>query len=280
MNRLIHTFGLKNGLKSISWKICLWLNIFFNQFSEKGGCRPHRMDDEFLKKFLRARFWKVDNAYKLMCRYYQFRAQNTQFYLGVHPIKLRSLGDEEIVSVPPYRDQDGRRLIIYKIGNWRPSKVPVEDIFRATLLIMEVGSLEPQNQVLGSVGIFDLDGLAMNHAWQMTPTYAQKVIQLLVVSDITCFVYFWEKSQILSNLFISHTCQFESVPYTLSTRDGSLTPYFSFSSHSWMIGCAKRFSFMDLIWNRYTSTSNRHDCLWGEFSYQMRFKYKTICFTF
>lgn len=148
------------------------------------------MDDEFLKKFLRARFWKVDNAYKLMCRYYQFRAQNTQFYLGVHPIKLRSLGDEEIVSVPPYRDQDGRRLIIYKIGNWRPSKVPVEDIFRATLLIMEVGSLEPQNQVLGSVGIFDLDGLAMNHAWQMTPTYAQKVIQLLVVSDITCFVYF------------------------------------------------------------------------------------------
>lgn len=142
------------------------------------------MDDEFLKKFLRARFWKVENAYKLMCRYYQFRAQNTQFYLGVHPIRLRSLGDEEIVSVPPYRDQDGRRLIIYKIGNWRPSKVPVEDIFRATLLIMEVGSLEPQNQVLGSVGIFDLDGLAMNHAWQMTPAYAQKVIQLLVVSHV------------------------------------------------------------------------------------------------
>lgn len=134
-----------------------------------------------MKKFLRARFWKVENAYKLLCRYNQFRSQNTLFYLGIHPTKLRSLGDEEIVSVPPYRDQDGRRLIIYKIGNWRPSKVPVVDIFRATLLIMEVGSLEPQNQVLGSVGIFDLEGLAMNHAWQMTPAYAQKVIQLLVV---------------------------------------------------------------------------------------------------
>lgn len=33
---------------------------------EKGDCNPHRMDDDFLIKFLRARFWKVDNAYKLV----------------------------------------------------------------------------------------------------------------------------------------------------------------------------------------------------------------------
>ncbi|XP_063698368.1 alpha-tocopherol transfer protein-like [Culicoides brevitarsis] len=153
---------------------------FRDMIYEKGGCRPHRMDDEYLKKFLRARFWKVENAYKLIVRYYQFRAQNKNFYQGVHPTKLRSTGDEEIVSVAPYRDQNGRRLIVYKIGNWRPSKLPVLDLFRATLLIMEVGSLEPANQVLGAVGIFDLEGLAMHHAWQMTPSYAQKIIQLLV----------------------------------------------------------------------------------------------------
>ena len=33
---------------------------------ERGECTPHRMDDDFLIKFLRARFWKVDNAYKLV----------------------------------------------------------------------------------------------------------------------------------------------------------------------------------------------------------------------
>ena len=33
---------------------------------ERGECSPHRMDDDFLIKFLRARFWKVDNAYKLV----------------------------------------------------------------------------------------------------------------------------------------------------------------------------------------------------------------------
>lgn len=115
-----------------------------------------------------------------MCRYYEFRSVNKKFYVGVHPVRLRPLGDEEIVSVPPYRDQNGRRLIIYKIANWRPSKVPIEDLFKATLLIMEVGSLEPQNQILGAVGIFDLEGLGLNHAWQISPSLAQKVVQLLV----------------------------------------------------------------------------------------------------
>lgn len=46
----------------------------------------------------------------------------------------------------------GRRIMIYKFGNWRPSKIPVDDVFRATLILFEMGALEPQSQVLGGVG--------------------------------------------------------------------------------------------------------------------------------
>lgn len=35
---------------------------------ERGDFQPHRTDNEFLIKFLRARFFKVENAYKLVCR--------------------------------------------------------------------------------------------------------------------------------------------------------------------------------------------------------------------
>lgn len=35
--------------------------------SERGDFHPDRTDDEFLIKFLRARFFKVENAYKLVC---------------------------------------------------------------------------------------------------------------------------------------------------------------------------------------------------------------------
>lgn len=47
-------------------KKCELMQEFKDMIYEKGECNPHRMDDEFLIKFLRARFWKVLNAYKLV----------------------------------------------------------------------------------------------------------------------------------------------------------------------------------------------------------------------
>lgn len=136
---------------------------------------PPRTDDGFLIRFLRARFFKVDNAYKLvrlflvyvsfkfilqlfifkivqLCRYCEFREANLELHIDVHPFLLNKLGEDDIVSVTPYRDQTGRRIMIYKFGNWRPSKIPIDDIFRASIILFEMGALEPQSQVLGGVG--------------------------------------------------------------------------------------------------------------------------------
>lgn len=98
----------------------------------------------------------------------------------MRPLDLRVIGDMDIITVTPYRDQAGRRLMIYRIGNWKPSKVSLEDLFRATLIILEIGSLEPISQVVGGVGIFDFEGLTLNHCLQMSPSVAQKIISLMV----------------------------------------------------------------------------------------------------
>lgn len=146
---------------------------------------------------------------------------------------LTRLGEDDIVSVTPYRDQNGRRIMIYKFGNWRPSKIPVDDIFRASLILFEVGALEPQSQVLGGVGeycgeklhiflkfvifsvlqkkknenknvynvlmlflhniclgIFDLEGLALQHVWNLTPSVAKKIISLMVVCELYSLFFF------------------------------------------------------------------------------------------
>lgn len=99
-------------------------------------------------------------------------------------MSLKRLGEEDIVSVAPYRDQLGRRIMFYKIGNWRPSKIPLNDIFKATLVLFEMGSLEPQAQVLGGIGIFDLERMGLNHAWCITPSVAKKIISLMVVCEL------------------------------------------------------------------------------------------------
>uniref|UniRef100_A0A182P9H0 CRAL-TRIO domain-containing protein n=1 Tax=Anopheles epiroticus TaxID=199890 RepID=A0A182P9H0_9DIPT len=149
---------------------------------EKGDCIPHRIDDDYLIKFLRARFWNVRHAYNLMVRYYAFRESNPEFYENVNPMALRSLGDDDIISISPYHDQEGRRVICFKFGKWRPAKIPIVDLFRATMLLLEVGSLEPQSQVLGGIGVMDLEGLTLNHAWNLTPAVAQKMLALLATS--------------------------------------------------------------------------------------------------
>lgn len=138
----------------------------------------------------------------------------------MHPFTLTKLGEDDIVSVTPYRDQNGRRIIIYKFGNWRPSKIPVDDIFKASLILLEMGAMEPQSQVLGGVGeflkllffnccyqnprkkkvhvflfqifpgIFDLEGLSLQHIWNLSPSVAKKIISLMVVIIFSAFIQF------------------------------------------------------------------------------------------
>lgn len=60
----------------------------------------------------------------------------------------------------------------------------VDDIFRATIVLQELGSLEPISQIVGGVGIFDLKDLGLEHILHLSPSVAQKMIALLVVSAI------------------------------------------------------------------------------------------------
>ncbi|XP_013133983.1 PREDICTED: alpha-tocopherol transfer protein-like [Papilio polytes] len=150
---------------------------------ERGECDPHRMDDEFLIRFLRARNFIPQRAHRLMVNYYRFKQENSQLFEDVYPLKLRHVGDSNVLAVPPYHDQNGRRLLIYRIGCWDPKAVPIDDLFKATILAMELGMLEQRNQILGGLAIFDLADIGTQQAWQITPSIANKIVKLLV----SCF---------------------------------------------------------------------------------------------
>lgn len=48
--------------------------------------------------------------------YYEFKENNPEFYEGVNLKCLMKMGDDSIITVPPYRDQTGRRILLYRIG--------------------------------------------------------------------------------------------------------------------------------------------------------------------
>ncbi|XP_030036988.2 alpha-tocopherol transfer protein isoform X2 [Manduca sexta] len=147
---------------------------------ERGECTPHRMDDEFLVKFLRARNFIPQRAHRLLVNYYQFKEENPELFDNVYPLDLQGIGDANIIAVPPYRGQDGRRLIIYRIGQWDPKTIPIEDMFKATILALELGMMEQRTQILGGVALFDLENIGTQHAWQCTPSIAAKIVKILV----------------------------------------------------------------------------------------------------
>ncbi|XP_026488006.2 alpha-tocopherol transfer protein-like [Vanessa tameamea] len=149
---------------------------------ERGECTPHRMDDEFLLRFLRARNFIPQRAHRLMVNYYQFKEDYPELFENVYPLDLRRIGDANVIAVPPYRDQTGRRLLLYRIGCWDSKTVAVDDIFKATIFALELGMLEQRTQILGGVALFDLEDLSTQHAWQITPTVASKIVKLLVSS--------------------------------------------------------------------------------------------------
>lgn len=48
--------------------------------------------------------------------YQEFRENNPEFFDGVELLHLKTIGDHDIITVPPYREQTGRRILLYRMG--------------------------------------------------------------------------------------------------------------------------------------------------------------------
>ncbi|XP_014212839.1 alpha-tocopherol transfer protein-like [Copidosoma floridanum] len=170
---------------------------------ERGECLPHRMDDDFLLRFLRARDFNVNRAHRLIVRYYTFKEEHPEIHQNVNPVEMRHIGDDDIMTVPAYRSPCGRRMMIYRMGNWDPRKYSVEEIFKATVIILELGLLEPRAQILGGIVIFDLEGITMAHAWTVTPQVASIVLSLIVAAFpmTTYAIHILHQSWIFDTMF-------------------------------------------------------------------------------
>lgn len=126
--------------------------------------------------------------------YYNFKEEHPEIHQQLNPKEMRHIGDDNVITVPPYRTQCGRRLLIYRMGNWKPSKYPVEELFKATISVLELGILEPRAQILGGIVIFDLKNITMAHAWTVTPQ-----VHFVLTFFINLFLYH-TRAQIATNV--------------------------------------------------------------------------------
>jgi hypothetical protein len=71
------------------------------------------------------------HSFKL-CQYSTFRKENIHWIENFNPIKSPMI-DEDTMTLSPYRDQTGKRIMIFRFGIWDPSKISVDDFFKGDI---------------------------------------------------------------------------------------------------------------------------------------------------
>ncbi|KAG6457640.1 hypothetical protein O3G_MSEX010421 [Manduca sexta] len=150
---------------------------FRNLIKERNECHPHRTDDAYLLRFLRARQSIPARAHRLLVRYCNFREANPHLWRDVDWFGLTRLGS--VFEGVLYDRPDVGRIIICRLGLWDPDKLPVEDLIRGCLLLLEIGIMQPKLQIVGGTGLLDCEGLTMKHMRQFSPSIALQAMNVM-----------------------------------------------------------------------------------------------------
>lgn len=144
-------------------------------------------DDEFLFRFLFAKKFKIDEAFKLLINYLDYKQRNVEI------LQKMSALDEQIQmalrdgypGVLPERDRRGRKVIVFFTSNWNPNSYSLVTIYRAMLLSLEKLLEDKQNQANGFVAIVDWTNFSMRQSTHLNPKILKHFIEGLQVSVVS-----------------------------------------------------------------------------------------------
>lgn len=137
-------------------------------------------NDNFLIRFLRPCKFYPESACELMKRYFAFKIKHEKIYKNLKPSNEKNIFENNILTVLPNRDQEGRRVLLLELGKkWKPSKVNLDEVFKGCVLFLEAAMIEPKSQVCGCVVVFDMDSLTLQQVWQFTPPFAKRIVDWL-----------------------------------------------------------------------------------------------------
>lgn len=143
-------------------------------------------DEEFLYRFLFAKKFDVDAAFKLIIAYHEYKQRNVEM------LQKMSALDEQIQmalrdgfpGVVQQRDRRGRKVIVFFTANWNPASYSLVTVYRAMLLSLEKLLEDKQNQANGFVAIVDWTNFTMRQSTHLNPKVLKLMIEGLQVIEV------------------------------------------------------------------------------------------------
>ncbi|XP_780795.2 alpha-tocopherol transfer protein-like [Strongylocentrotus purpuratus] len=135
-------------------------------------------DSRFLIRFLRARKFEVDRAFKSIVKYYELHVKHPDFFEKYHPTGIKHVLDDGYPYVLESTDKEGRHIVAMKTGHWDPRLYPITDIALALFMVIDQLVEDEAAQINGVILLFDLEGVNLSQVTCLTPSVARKLTSI------------------------------------------------------------------------------------------------------
>ncbi|GIX85466.1 hypothetical protein CEXT_540021 [Caerostris extrusa] len=126
-------------------------------------------DDDILLQYLRVRKYNVARAFTQLKALVALKKKHPLMFTNFSYDKTVKAAYDKVISVLPWRCQDGCAILLIEFDNWNPEELPVEEIKRASILYL-AGSLRyNMTQINGFKAIYDLKSNPLRHVKYCTP---------------------------------------------------------------------------------------------------------------
>ncbi|GIY21475.1 hypothetical protein CDAR_184591 [Caerostris darwini] len=126
-------------------------------------------DDEFLLQYLRVRKYNVARAFTQLKALVALKKKHPLIFTNFSYDKTVKTVFDKIISLLPWRCQDGCAIFLFELDNWIPDEFPVEEFKRAYLLYLLESLRNPMTQINGFKVIYDLKSNPLRHLKFCTP---------------------------------------------------------------------------------------------------------------
>jgi len=124
---------------------------------------PGKVSQGYLVRFLRAGRWEVESALEVLKAYSGLGREYTHYVSRAIPSRLDRVWRSHLNTMTEKRDKFGRRVYIFRLGQWDPETVPVEEYYASAYVLLELVAREVKTQVAGITVVNDVSGFGFKH---------------------------------------------------------------------------------------------------------------------
>lgn len=136
-----------------------------------------RLDDAFLLRFLRARRFDYDGAFRLICDYLTLNCRHRELFIPIE--QLKCVFDANTIVVLDDKSNQDETIFLLRLGQWLPRRFSFDQVIAAAIMSMEYVIRDEVTQINGIICVIDMAGFGWSQLRKFGPSQAKKVIHIM-----------------------------------------------------------------------------------------------------